>query len=173
MYVSISTEVLYSVQSLILLLYVYIIRSTKCITFHTFFYDNWTFVIFSAVNFTSLWLSKIHFNIFLYFFSSNITFHFISFFLYQNSSQFYFKIFIISSRFVLYNSFKVLSIFRMRAMKCLLMTFNFNKKKFDWCRFYIIKCQFRIIYFKINWSIFFFLFLRSFQRLNLKSTSRH
>ena len=173
MYVSILTVILYSVQSLILLLYVYVIRSTKCSSSHTSFYDDWKFVFFSAVSFTSLWFFKIHFNIFVYFFSSNITFHFTSFFLYQNLSQSCFKIFIISSRFVSYDNFKVLSIFEMRAMKCLLMTLGFDKKEFDWCRFCIIKCQLRMTCFKINWSIFFFFSFRSFQRLSLKSTSRH
>ena len=150
MYVSISIMIFYSIQSLILLLYVYVIRSTKCTSFHTSFYNDWKFVFFSVVNFILFWFFKIHFNIFVYSFSSNITLHFISLFLYQNLSQSCFKIFIISSRFVLYDNFKVLSIFKMRAMKCFLMIFKFNKRKFDWCRFCVIKCQFRMTCLKIN-----------------------
>ena len=150
MYVLILIVILYSIQSLILLLYVYIIRSTKCTSSHTFSYNDWKFVFFFVVNFISFWFFEIHFNISVYSFSSNITLHFISFFLYQNLSQSCFKIFIISSRFVLYDSFKVLSIFKMRTMKCLLMTFKFDKKKFNWYRFCVIKCQLRMTCLKIN-----------------------
>ena len=150
MYISISIVILHSVQFLILLLYVYVIRSMKCTSSHTFFYDDWKFVFFSVVNFISFWFFKIHFNIFVYFFSSNITLHFTSFFLYQNFLHFCFKIFIISSKFILYDSFKILSIFEMRTIKYFLIIFKFDKKEFNWCCFCVIKCQLRMTCFKIN-----------------------
>ena len=149
-YISISIIILCSVQTLILLLYIYVIQSTKCINSYISFYDDWKFVFFSVVSFISLWFFKIYFNIFVYLFSSNITFHSTLFSLYQNLSQSCFKVFIISSKFISYNNFKVWSIFKMQTIKCFLMTFKFDKKKFDWCRFCIIKYQLGMTYFKIN-----------------------